>query len=657
MPALPVLPSEPLRSQPPAAAPVPPRRFTAREETILLALASAAIPEGRFLEGGGRGTLARVYRMLDGAKPSQIKGFRALLWSAELAPLATLKRPFSHLSPRARAAFLEGWEQSRLHPLRAALRGILVPIKAAHFDDPAMFEHVGCRVQVPANVASEPARWKQRMTDGRTVEEDLRLACEVVVIGTGAGGAAVAYELASRGRAVLLLEEGHFFERKDFDGRASTAYRKMYRDEGLTFALGNVGIPVWAGRAVGGTTIINSGTCYRAPERTFRYWRERHGLSDVSSASMAPYYERVEAMLGVSPAESAYLGGIARVVSRGADRLGLSHHPLRRNAPGCDGQGVCCFGCPTGAKRSTDRSYVPAALEKGAELVAGARVDAIHVVSGRARGVRATLASGRTLEVDAEAVIVAGGALMTPVLLKKNGLCKASGWLGKNLSIHPAGKVIALFDERIDMARAIPQGYAIDSYAEEGLMFEGGSTPLDVTALGVPWVGRRFMEVMEQYPHMALFGFMIQDHSRGEVRVGPGHSPLILYNLSRKDCARMQKGIEVLCELFQAAGARRVMPFVAGLDEVTTPEALARLRARTLRPGDFEVTAFHPLGTARMGTDPRRSVVGPDHETHDVRSLYVVDGSALPSSLGVNPQMTIMAFALRAGEILDARLS
>lgn len=656
MQSLPLLPPE-LAELPKPPAADGPARLNSREARIVIALAEAAIPPGSFLEGGGEGTLKRLLATLDDASPAYLNGMRALLWSAELSSLPTRGRSLSQLPLKARRRFLEDWEKSSSHPKRAFLRAILTPIKAAHFDDPKMLAHVGCPSGHLGDIQEEPARWKQQMMDGRDIDEDLEIECEVVVIGTGAGGAAVAYELASRGRAVLILEEGNHYERKDFDGRASTAYRTMYRDRAISVALGNVGIPLWAGRAVGGSTIINSGTCYRAPEHSLRYWRERYGLDELSSDDLAPHYEQVERMLEVEEADERYLGGVARVIGRGAQKLGLSHGPLRRNAPGCDGQGLCCFGCPTGAKRSTDRSYIPAALERGAQLIAGARVDFIEAVAGRARGVRARLASGMELRVRAEAVVVAGGALMTPLLLKKSNLCQQSGWLGKNLSIHPASKILALFDETIDMVKAIPQGYFIDSYAREGLLFEGASMPLDVTALGIPWVGERFMSVMERYRNIALFGFMIQDHSRGEVRQGPGGSPLVVYNLSKKDALRMQKGFEVLCEVFLAAGAKSVLPFIAGLDEVKSSRDLETLRSRRLRPGDFEITAYHPLGTARMGKDPRRSVIGPDHEAHDLKGLYVCDGSAIPSSLGVNPQMTIMALSLRAAGIIDRRLA
>ncbi|MCK6586888.1 MAG: GMC oxidoreductase, partial [Polyangiaceae bacterium] len=116
-------------------------------------------------------------------------------------------------------------------------------------------------------------------------------------------------------------------------------------------------------------------------------------------------------------------------------------------------------------------------------------------------------------------------------------------------------------------------------------------------------------------------------------------------------------GVEILCEVFQAAGAKRVLPLAAGADEVSSKEDLARLRTRKIRPGDIEVTAFHPLGTCRIGMSPDDSCLGPDHEAHDVAGLFVVDGSAVPTSLGVNPQVTIMAMALRAAEIIDSRLS
>jgi choline dehydrogenase-like flavoprotein len=624
---------------------------------IAVALAKAAIPEGPVLEGGGERTAMRIDGWLEGASARELQAMEALMWSAEIAAVPSTGRRLTSLSTRRARRFLQAWETSSSALRRAHLRAVLTPIKAAHFDDPKLFASAGCphpSSEKEKVRLDEAARWMQQVTNGKEVDEDLELEAEVVVIGTGAGGAAIAYELARRGRAVLMLEEGDYHRRSSFNGRAQQMSKRLYRGKGLTMSIGNTSIPVWAGRAVGGSTVINSGTCYRAPDRVLERWT-KEGLP-LDPDVMRPYYDRVAEMLQVAPAEMKHVGNVGRVISRGADKLGYSHGPLNRNAPGCDGQGVCCFGCPTGAKRSTDVSYVPEALLRGAQLVTAARVESFDVVAGRARAVRGTLGSGKKFTVKAEAIVVSAGALMTPVLLKKAGVCKETPFLGKNLSIHPASKVMALFDEHIDMASAIPQGYCVDQFEDEGLMLEGASTPLDVTAVAIPWVGHRYTEVMERFRHLATFGFMIEDTSRGEVRPGPNGLPLILYSLNDNDVRRMARGVSILAELFLAAGADRVMTFLPGAPEVYTEDGARAIADMKLKAMDFEVTAYHPLGTARIGTDPKTSVCGPDHETHEVESLYVVDGGSVPSALGVNPQMTIMAMALRAGELLDARL-
>ena len=635
--------------------------LSAREEAIVLAIARAALPSGTILQGGGEGTLSRLRRMMRGSPSEWGKGYRALLWMLELSTVPTKGKPFTRLSRDAAEKFLDEWSNGRTHLARSSLRAALTPIKYAHFDSKEMFAHVGCRYETDAVAHDESPRWLEQVIDGRELgdarEPEYELEAEVVVVGTGAGGAAAAYELVKQGRAVLMLEEGDYHRRSAFTGRANDMTKLLYRDMGLTIAWGNVGIPVWAGRAVGGSTTINSGTCYRAPERVFARWRARYGLTDFSASSMAPYYERVESMLQVAPTARQNLGGVGRVIERGARRLGLlEHRPIARNAPDCDGQGICCFGCPTGAKRSTDVSYVPEALKRGAQLLTAARVDEIEIVGGRARGVRGTLRNGRRFRVRAQAVVIAGGALLTPTLLRRAGLGKRSSFLGKNLSIHPATKVMAMFDEVVDQSRGVPQGYAIEDLADDGVMLEGGSTPFDITAVAIPYVGKRLMEIMANFPHIATFGLMVQDTSRGAVREGPSGKPIITYNLNAHDLARMQRGVVKLCEVYRAAGAKVVYPFIAGTPEVRTQEDIDALGRRTLSPGDVEVTAFHPLGTCRIGTDPRRSVLGPDHQTHEVAGLYVMDGSAVPSSLGVNPQMTIMAMALRAAERLAASL-
>ena len=229
---------------------------------------------------------------------------------------------------------------------------------------------------------------------------------------------------------------------------------------------------------------------------------------------------------------------------------------------------------------------MPEALLRGAQLVTAANVEAVEVVAGRARGVRGALggggANGRRFHVKADAVVVAGGTLMTPLLLARGGVVRHP-WLGKNLSIHPATKVMAVFDEDIDMSRGIPQGYAIDTFAEEGIMFEGASTPLDVTAIAVPWVGRRLMDVMEAYRRVATFGFMVKDTSRGTVRAGPGGAPFLTYNLNARrhaveDAPRDRDPLRGLSGGGREARAPVPLRLGRGADESATSRAAARRR-------------------------------------------------------------------------------
>ncbi len=629
-----------------------------RERASLLAVARASMPAGEIFHAAGETCVDKVDQFLALSPPAVAKGYRAMLWALECSAMLRFRRQLGRLSDGDVLSLLERWRTGD-YAGRAMVRLLSTPLKLSHFNDPKLYQSIGCRFGT-LPVAAEKPRYLERVTAAADLPADETVECDVVVIGTGAGGAVVARELAESGHAVVLLEEGQFVGRQDFTGHAVEMQRKLYRDMGATVSVGNVTIPIPIGRAVGGTTVINSGTCYRAPDRIFRHWQEKFGLRDFSPEAMAPYYARVEEVLGVAPAEAKFVGGVGRVIARGCDALGYKHGPLRRNAPACDGQGVCCFGCPTDAKRSTNVSYVPLALKASAMLFTGLRAEQILVEHGRAVGVVARAESadgGRRLTVRARAVVVACGSLLTPLFLERNKVGGASGELGKNLSIHPAIGVMALYDEVIDGANAIPQGYAIEEFHEEGLLFEGAFAPLDIGAASFPLFGPKLISILEHYKQMACFGLMIEDTSRGRVRPGPGGRPLITYWLNHHDVARLKRAVEILSRVYFAGGAHTVMPLVNGFDEFHSLEDMERFRRAKLTARDFEITAYHPLGTARMGADATKSVVGADFQVHDLPGLYVADGSVVPSSPAVNPQMTIMALATRAAESIARALS
>ncbi|MEZ4401954.1 MAG: GMC family oxidoreductase [Kofleriaceae bacterium] len=628
--------------------------LTTAQRTTLVAVAEATLPAGRFVPAGGAHTVARVEEAFASFPDLALRGFGALLTTLDATARVTRRRRFAALPAADRLALLEAWSAGDL-ARRTAVRALVTPLKVAHFDDPALYRRLGCVYDRRGAREARPPFPRERVHATAELDGDLALEVEVVVIGTGAGGAVVARELAEAGAAVVMLEEGRYVERHEFTGRPFEMQQKLYRAGGSTLSVGNVAIPIPLGMSVGGTTTVNSGTCYRVPDHVLGHWRHDLGLAEFTPDHLAPYYQRVERVLGVAPTRPELLGGCARVVARGCDALGYRHAPLARNAPDCDGQGVCCFGCPTDAKRSTNVSYVPLALRAGAELFTGARAERILVEGGRAVGVVARATTGRTVTIRAQAVVVACGALLTPGLLERNHLGGASGQLGHNLSIHPACGALAEFDEPIASWAGVPQGLAIEEFADDGILLEGAATPLEFTAALMPQLGPRLVELCERFDRIASFGLMVEDTSRGRVRTVRGRS-VITYVLGDADVARLHRGLDILARVFFAAGARSVMLPVHGFTEVTSADALARFRATTLRARDLELSAYHPLGTARMGRDAATSVVDADHQVHDTPGLYVIDGAAVPSSLGVNPQLTIMALATRAADRLAARL-
>jgi choline dehydrogenase-like flavoprotein len=627
------------------------------QRETLVAVAETALPAGRFLPAAGTGTVDKVERFVD-KLPSQLSfGLKGLLRGLDAASWLSEGRSFVSVKPAKKLALLESWRNA--DPIRRLmLRALVSPLKIAHFDDPKLYKHLGCVYEFDKLRAEvKPAYMRDRVHRGDQLGGDLALECDVVVVGTGAGGAVVGRELAEAGLAVVFIEEGQYFDRSQFTGRAFSMQQKLYRRGGSTFSVGNVAIPIPLGQTVGGSTTVNSGTCYRTPDRVLHEWQRELGLDELGPEQLGSYFDRVEAVLGVDYAKADLLGGNGRVIARGCDAMGFkAHGPLKRNAPECDGQGVCCFGCPTDAKRSTNVSYIPLALKAGAEVFSGARMTRVIVDGGKARGIVARTQDGHSITVRARAVVIACGSIMTPIVLAAQGLGGRSGQLGKNLSIHPACGVLAEFDEQILSWKGIPQGYSIHELHDEGILYEGASVPLEMTMSMTQMIGPELIRLAESYDHVASFGFMVEDTSRGSVSEIAGQ-PMIRYWLQDKDVSHIKRGLDVLAQIFFAAGANRVHMPVAGYDVINGPDDLVKFRRATLRAWDLDLSAYHPLGTARMGKDPAHSVIGPDHEMHDTEGLYVVDGAAVPTSLGVNPQITIMTLATRAAEKIAAKLS
>jgi choline dehydrogenase-like flavoprotein len=452
-----------------------------------------------------------------------------------------------------------------------------------------------------------------------------------------------AKELAEGGMRVAMLEEGEWWDTDDFDARPREMVPRLYREGGQVTTVGTPPILLPLGRGVGGTTLVNSGTCFRTPPAVLERWRRELGLEELTEAELDPFFRRVERELNVSQVPAELAGRNAEVVRRGVERLGWSGDYIYRNARGCVGSGVCVFGCPAAAKQHVGITYVPRAWAAGATTYTGARAQAVQLRGGRARAVVARTTAGGRLRVECDQVVVACGAVHTPMLLRRSGVTARA--TGRNLAIHPATAARALLDEDVEMWRGVPQSYYVDEFADRGIMLEAAAGPPDQIAMSLPGHGVALSELMARCRRMSQFGVMVSDASRGQVRGVLGR-PLIRYDLSLRDAGLFKEGLERLAELYWAAGAREVILPVRGLPVLRDGDS-GPLREARIPPSDLELMAFHPLGTAAAGADPARSVVDAAGRVHGIRGLHVADASVVPTALGVNPQITIMALSSR----------
>src|SRR5215218_2510044 len=208
---------------------------------------------------------------------------------------------------------------------------------------------------------------------GSDIDRERVVRADACVIGTGAGGAPVAHVLAEAGMRVAVLEEGEQHAREALTARPRDMMASLYRDAAQTVTVGSPPVVLPLGRGIGGTTFVNSGTCFRTPDRIHARWVDELGLEALGPGSLDVHYEHVEREIGVSRVTEDIAGANALIAKRGAERLGWSGHFLDRNARGCKGSGVCAFGCPTGAKQDTGTTYMRWAHANGATTYTGAR--------------------------------------------------------------------------------------------------------------------------------------------------------------------------------------------------------------------------------------------------------------------------------------------
>ena len=484
-----------------------------------------------------------------------------------------------------------------------------------------------------------------------------RLGADAVVIGTGAGGGPAAAVLAEAGLEVLVLEAGPHVPSSAFSADEAESRRRLGRVQASSDGLQSF----YAGVCVGGSTVVNDALCWPTPPDVLDAWRREHALGPVAD-ELSPFVARAWRDVHAEPTGREHLNRNAHVLARGAQRLGWSGGAMARNVRGCANLGRCNFGCPTDAKQSSLVAWLPRAERAGARVLASVRAERVCVEAGRVRGVEATRLDPQTgaarapLRIDAPLVCAAAGALGTGPLLRRSGLGGAGA--GRGFQAHSSAYVTARFAAPVHgyfgptMAFAIDEFADVNGHAGPGYMLENTAVHPMQTAAVLPGFGAEHARAMAALPHLAHTVVVLRDRGRGTVAPGAeAGSVAIDYGLDAADLERMRHAFASAARLYLASGAEEVFLPIQGSPPLRSERDLGGVASLPLDASRLTLLySVHLFGGAAMHGRRGEGVCDPEGAVWNVDGLFVADAAALPGNTGVNPQITIMAHALRAAE-------
>ena len=631
-------------------------------------------PAKRALSALARGVLGEGYvpevpaRMLETLENVASEGDRRrILNGLKLADsrfgsmMLTGKRvPVSWMSASEAEGVVQAWQNSRFASIRQLANTVIdLAAFSLYAHEPSEWQRIGYPGPSDHPFAEPP------QLRPLPIETDSYLTCDVVIVGSGAGGGCVAAALAAAGLDVIVVDKGPFKTEADFSHSEPEASRDMYL-YGKTLATSDLGVRIIAGSVVGGGTLVNYATAFRTPDHVLRQWADTSGIDAFVSGEIEASLDEVSRRIGVNTDSSA-AGMRDRVMEEGLKKLGWHVDNMPRAVRGCtqdENCGYCGFGCRVGAKQSTMRVYLEDACKLGARLIAEANIDKVMIDDDVAGGVVGTVGD-RELRIEARAVVVAAGAIESPALLLRSGL---GGEVGQHLHLHPGTASWALFDEEVRAWEGTTQA----RYSNEFRGWDGGYGPILETvplhpgewATGLPWSSAtHHRDRMAQYPHVGFCAVLPRDESSGTVRIGKDGSPMVDYVLSENDERRIVEGAIRAGQVLEAAGAREI--FAPQVEQSSYEPGVRwshegwadRLRSTGVRGGRTTFFSYHQMGSCRMGTDPTTSVVDANNETHEVGGLFVVDASTFPSASGVNPMLSVYGIANRAAQKILRRIS
>jgi len=682
---------------------------------VLESIARRVVPHAYIDGPGAVDVVARIEERLVDAPPEKqrdLKRALTVLGSRAAALLISgTTVPFPRASPTRQDAMLARWSTSPVPIARAVFEGVRRLVVGVYYSLPESWDAIGylgpyylrgpafswegpvdspapngdrhdepiARAPVvppvpsPGGIADRPNVTILPATTP-SGEFGLRPTADVIVIGSGAGGAVAATRLAEAGRDVLLIEAGSLVRPEELTEREGDMTARLYAEGGMR-TTDDLAFTLLQGAAVGGGTLVNWMITFRAPDFVLDEWASRFGLDDFVPATMAPVFDRVEREIHATLVPDDAHSPANRILLDGAARLGWRAAAARINARRCIRTGHCGQGCRYGAKQGVDQAYIPRAIAAGTRLLPDARVERIEIVerdgaaTAAVRGsrrstpplkrVHVTLTDRRTrtpvggLVAEAPVVVLAAGAISTPVILQRSDL--GGGGVGRYLRLHPTTAVAGEHASDVYAASGVPQSAVCDEFLQRddrgyGFWIECAPNHPALGAVAAPGFGEAHRDIMRRFRRTTNLITLVRDGadldvSNGSVNVSAQGRTSITYRIGPRDRENLIAGVQAAARILLAAGVADVRTLHTVGGPLRDERDVGALRQRAWGPHDLTLFSAHVNGTCRLGTNPRTSGAEPTGGRHGVRGLYIADGSLLPTGLGVNPQLTIMGLA------------
>jgi choline dehydrogenase-like flavoprotein len=599
-------------------------------------------------------------------------------WKSKLAlsalavyPVLRLRPPFALMEPDRRLAFIERCfladvvERRLPDRLRRLAQTLLATAQQlaiiGYYADPRSARSTGYvpfsrRKRYPKAIKKASPIATLDVNSPNEVDAE-RINADVAIVGSGAAGAVLAYRLAERGREVVVLEGGKHVDPRDFTEDERVQFSNLFADGGLQLST-DTRFQVLQGKCVGGSTTINNAVCYDIPPRTLQRWNDPDGLdAGLDEQRLWESFKRLRMWLPVYSQEknkNLQAGGTKMAEGIKALRLGPDG-VVDANIKDCLGTGYCNIGCPYGKKLSALDNILPRAQRDfpgAVRIFSECTAERIKTRGGRSTEVQCRLSDGRRLAVTANTVVVSGGALASSLLLQRSGL--GGGLVGTGLSFNVGAPLTADFEEELNAYDGLQITHGFRPPGEDQLILESWFNPVGTQALLMPGWFRDHFENMRRYPHLSCIGVVVGSQRNARVRPGfRGRGMKLDYEPTSADLKLLIKGTKLAAKIHFASGAQRVMPITFAYRSYTSVEQVDELDQLVRDNTDIALHTSHPQGGNALSRDRTKGVVDERFRVWDLENLYVCDASSFPSSVTVNPQLTVMALADYAAERIE----